>query len=708
MRVMRWLTNGLTATAMVLLVVAAAAAACRTALETQPPAAQPTSVPATAPPAQGVRLRVVATTTVVGDVVRAVGGEAIELAVLLPPGADPHTFEPTPRDAAALADADLVFINGAGLDAFLGRLLRDAIQQQKVISASDGVELRRLPGDEVDPHVWFDPLNVVIWTRNIEQALTARDPANADTYRTNARRYETALRELDAWITAQVAQVPPERRKLVTDHALLGYFVDRYGFEQVGALIPGSSSEAEPSARELAGLVDAIRELQVPAIFVGTTINPGLAQRIAEDTGARVVSLYTDSLSQPGGPADSYLALMRYDVSAIVEALAPPTSSVYPGVQPTMTVVPELAASPMPVSFPPAVAVEPAFTGFQAPVYLTHAGDPAWLFVVEKAGRIRLIEKGVVQSASFLDITDRVGSRGSEQGLLSVAFPLDFATSGVFYVNYTDLRGDTVVARYRLLQGDPRRADPASEQVILKIDQPAANHNGGQLQFGPDGYLYIGMGDGGRAGDPWGNAQNPGVLLGKLLRIDVAGQEPYAVPSDNPFVGQSGARPEIWALGLRNPWRFSFDRATGDLYIADVGQNRWEEVDFQPADSRGGENYGWDVMEGKHCFEPAAGCDTGGLVLPVAEYDHSLGCSITGGYVYRGTRYPQMAGVYFFGDYCSGRVWGLRREASGAWRIAELLQVGVNISSFGEDAAGELYMVGYNDGVIYHLTASQG
>lgn len=380
-----------------------------------------------------------------------------------------------------------------------------------------------------------------------------------------------------------------------------------------------------------------------------------------------------------------------------------PTST--PG--PTDTPAPTATSrpSPTPATFPPAITLEPAFTGFQAPVYLTHAGDEGRLFVVEKAGRILLIENGVVQPTPFLDITDRVGSAGSEQGLLSVAFPPDFTLSGAFYVNYTDQRGDTVIARYRWLEGDPLQADPTSEEVVLRVDQPAANHNGGQLQFGPDGYLYVGMGDGGRAGDPWGNAQNPGVLLGKMLRLDVAGAETYKVPPDNPFVDRADVRPETWALGLRNPWRFSFDRTTGDLYIADVGQNRWEEVDFQPAGSPGGENYGWDVMEGRHCFEPAAGCDPSGLVPPVAEYDHSQGCSITGGYVYRGSRYPQMAGVYFFGDYCSGRIWGLQREPDGEWTMTSLLETKVSISSFGEDAAGELYVVGYKDGTIYHLTA---
>lgn len=379
---------------------------------------------------------------------------------------------------------------------------------------------------------------------------------------------------------------------------------------------------------------------------------------------------------------------------------------------PTPTPISQLTPLPTlpPATFPPGIVLEPVFTGFQAPVYVTHVGEDSSggsrLFVVEKAGRIYLVEDDVVQLAPFLDITDRVGSEGSEQGLLSVAFPPDFAASGLFYVDYTDRRGDTVIARYQLLAGDPRQADPNSEQRILQIDQPAANHNGGQLQFGPDGYLYIGMGDGGRAGDPWGNAQNPGVLLGKILRVNVTGADTYTIPADNPFLDRPDARPEVWALGLRNPWRFAFDRTTRDLYIADVGQNVYEEVNVQPATSPGGENYGWDVMEAGHCFEPQTGCDSSGLVLPVGEYDHTQGCSITGGYVYRGTRYPHLAGVYFFGDFCSGNIWGLRQAATGEWEMALLLSTGLNISSFGEDLAGEIYVVGYRDGIIYHLVAS--
>ncbi|MFQ6102551.1 MAG: metal ABC transporter solute-binding protein, Zn/Mn family [Anaerolineae bacterium] len=280
---------------------------------------------ATSQPASGAeeRLQVVATTTIVGDVVHAVGGDVIALTVLLPLGTDPHSYEPTPQDVAAVADADVVFVNGAGLEVFLDSLLENAGGDAQVVSVSEGITFRHLGGEHgnPDPHVWFDPHNVAVWVANVEQTLSASDPANAEVYAANGSEYKTALQELDAWIRDQVAQIPEANRKLVTDHAAFGYFADRYGFEQVGAVFPGFSTLAEPSAQERAELEEAIRAFDVQAIFVGTTVNPGLAQQVAEDTGARVVFLYTGSLSEPGGPADSYLALMRYDVSAIVDAL---------------------------------------------------------------------------------------------------------------------------------------------------------------------------------------------------------------------------------------------------------------------------------------------------------------------------------------------------------------------------------------------------
>jgi glucose/arabinose dehydrogenase len=339
--------------------------------------------------------------------------------------------------------------------------------------------------------------------------------------------------------------------------------------------------------------------------------------------------------------------------------------------------------------------------GLTQPVHITNAGDSSRrLFVVEQPGRIKVIKNGTLLSAPFLDITGRVLS-GGERGLLSVAFPPGYAAKGRFYVNYTRVNdGATVISRYTLT-ANPDVADPGSEQIILTIPQPFANHNGGQIAFGPDGFLYIGMGDGGSGGDPLNNAQNPASLLGKMLRIDVeSAVVPYSVPLSNPFLNSSGFLPEIWALGLRNPWRFSFDMQTGDLYIADVGQNSFEEVDLQPAVSAGGENYGWRIMEGSRCFNPSQ-CDPAGLALPVAGYDHLQGdCSVTGGFVYRGLTFARMKGIYFFGDFCTGRIRGLQREGV-SWQTATLLDSTLSITTFGNDEDGELYVADHGSGNIF-------
>ncbi len=340
--------------------------------------------------------------------------------------------------------------------------------------------------------------------------------------------------------------------------------------------------------------------------------------------------------------------------------------------------------------------------GFDQPLYVTDAQDGSGrLFVVEQPGRIQILRDGQREEQPFLDIMDIVGSTASEQGLLSVAFAPEYQRNGQFFVNYTNLDGNTVVARYEV-SANPDVADPASATIVLQIEQPAANHNGGLVTFGPDGYLYIGMGDGGRAGDPWGNAQNRGVLLGKLLRIDVT-DLPYAIPPDNPFVDQQDMRDEIWAWGLRNPWRFTFDRLTDDLYIADVGQNEYEEVHYQQAGKGSGANYGWNIMEGTSCFL-TADCDQASLEQPVVVYAHNLGCSITGGYVYRGSRFPQLDGVYFYADYCSGRIWALQRS-NGQWHNRQMLDSDLAISSFGEDAEGTLYVTDSAGGGVYRLVA---
>lgn len=343
-------------------------------------------------------------------------------------------------------------------------------------------------------------------------------------------------------------------------------------------------------------------------------------------------------------------------------------------------------------------------SGFNRPLYVTHANDGGGrLFVVEQTGMIWIIKDGLRAQYPFLDISGLISASAdlpySEQGLLGLAFHPDYAANGYFFVNYTDRSGATVVARYQVSLSNPDIADAGSGGIIFQLGQPYANHNGGHIDFGADGYLYISLGDGGSANDPLGAGQNRRLLLGSILRIDVDGASPYAIPPDNPFVGDDSALDEIWAYGLRNVWRFSFDRATGDMYLADVGQNLLEEVNFQPADSSGGENYGWNVWEGTRRF---AGGSARDHVPPVFEYPHSLGCSITGGYVYRGGAIPQLEAAYLFGDYCSGRVWALYRDPDLNWRAEELANTGWAISSFGEDEAGEIYVIDYS-GTIYRF-----
>lgn len=267
-------------------------------------------------------------------------------------------------------------------------------------------------------------------------------------------------------------------------------------------------------------------------------------------------------------------------------------------------------------------------------------------------------------------------------------------------MNYTDRDGNTIISRFSVSSQNPDLADPESEKRLLYVPQPYPNHNGGSVVFGPDGYLYLGLGDGGAGGDPEGNAQNTGNLLGKILRIDVDTGDPYAIPADNPFA-RGGGSPEIWAYGLRNPWRFSFDALTGDLYIGDVGQNTYEEIDYLPAQSQGGTNFGWDYREGKHPFEGSAPAGVP-LVDPVWEYDHSQGCSVTGGLVYRGQLLPEWQGVYLYGDYCSGSVWGLVRGTDGGRKQALVFDSGGRISSFGEDESGEVYVIGHG-GRVFRL-----
>lgn len=346
-------------------------------------------------------------------------------------------------------------------------------------------------------------------------------------------------------------------------------------------------------------------------------------------------------------------------------------------------------------------------SGLNKPLYITNAGDGSnRLFILEQPGMIRVLRDGGMQT--FLDLTDRVNqdvlSSYSERGLLGLTFHPNFAENGVFVVHYNDRNGDTVISRFHVMADDPTQGDPNSEEAIFTHEQPFPNHNGGQIEFGPDGYLYIALGDGGSAGDPLGNGQNPQSLLGKILRINVDGDAPYTIPESNPAnTVNPDLAPEIWAWGLRNPYRFSFDRATGDLYIADVGQAEWEEINFQSADSSGGENYGWVHYEANRAYSGQP--EPEGHVRPVAAYDHSQGCSVTGGYVYRGQALTDLQGVYLFGDWCSGKTWALYRDEADMWQMSEFINTPYQISGFGEDEQGEIYVIDYS-GSVYKLVAA--
>ncbi len=405
------------------------------------------------------------------------------------------------------------------------------------------------------------------------------------------------------------------------------------------------------------------------------------------------------SRTRPGlraAPALLALVLAACAGGRATSAPIMPTSSAPPSAaSPTGTLAPS-GSSPSAGSV--SLGLEPFADGLADPVFVTHAGDGSGLlYVVERGGTIRIIESdGSVRPDPFLDISERVVA-GGEQGLLGLAFHPAYRDDGRFYVMYTAAGdGANTVSEFTASGG---AGDPASERVLLSIADFAGNHNGGMVAFGPDGHLYVGTGDGGGGGDPEENGQDPFALLGKILRIDVDGTgsegSPYAIPADNPFSDGSRAAPEVWAIGMRNPWRFSFDRETGDLWIGDVGQGRWEEIDAEPAGA-GGRNYGWDTMEGPDCFEEE-GCDTAGLTLPVAAYTHDEGsCTVIGGHVYRGARYPDATGTYVYGDFCSGLVWGLDAAAAMAAGTAEpvlLLEEGMSLSAFGEDEEGELYAV---------------
>jgi glucose/arabinose dehydrogenase len=410
------------------------------------------------------------------------------------------------------------------------------------------------------------------------------------------------------------------------------------------------------------------------------------------------------------------LAIIAGLLAACSNSPQPPTPSNAPATLPTATAIPATIPAPSPTlqplpsptftvtALPTATETKPAPTfpdpatttwrlltdKLNDPVGVTNAADGSGrLFILEQDGLIRIFQNGALLATPFLDIRDRVLS-GGERGLLGLAFHPQYAQNGYFYVNYTNLQGNTIIARFQVSSGDPNRADPSSEKRLIFVQQPYPNHNGGEVAFGPDGYLYLGLGDGGSQGDPNDHGQSLNTLLGKILRIDVDHGDPYAIPPDNPFQGKGKA--EIWAYGLRNPWRFSFDRATGDLYIGDVGQDLWEEIDYLPAGSPGGTNFGWNYMEGFHTYRNRTPPQNLQLTPPVAEYSHQFGCAVTGGYVYRGQELPDWQGVYLFGDYCSGNVWGLLRSPDGSWQQEMLYQNVGRISSFGEDEAGEIYL----------------
>jgi glucose/arabinose dehydrogenase len=411
------------------------------------------------------------------------------------------------------------------------------------------------------------------------------------------------------------------------------------------------------------------------------------------------------------------LALLISALAACqTDATRSPTLSVPPasvGATPSGTASaspdPSFTLEPLP-SGPDALALERFATGLSEPIGLTNAGEGSeLLYVNERGGRVRVVEPdGALREDPFVDLSRDVVA-GGEQGLLGLAFHPDYARNRRLFVAYTAAADGANTVAELTASADGTRADPASLRVLLAVPDPAGNHNGGQLAFGPDGYLYVALGDGGGANDQFGNGQDPRTLLGTILRLDVdpprESGAAYAIPSDNPFAADGAlagqGAPEIWAWGLRNPWRFSFDAEGGDLYIADVGQSAWEEINRQPGDSAGGENYGWSVMEGRHCFRSDT-CDRSPFVEPIAEYSHDQGCSVTGGYVYRGAAQPALNGVYLFGDYCSGLIFTLQVD-EGTITPKVVLESGLQISSFGVDEAGEVYLVSLGDGALYRV-----
>ena len=410
----------------------------------------------------------------------------------------------------------------------------------------------------------------------------------------------------------------------------------------------------------------------------------------------------TTGSPSPSAPASGPSAGAGSSTPGPVASGGPSTGPSVPG---------DASASPPSGPFDPArvrVAVEPVVDGFDAPLAVVNAGDGSdRLFVVEQGGRIRIVRAGTLVAKPFLDIADRISS-GGERGLLGLAFHPDFPADPRIFVDYTDGQGDTRISSFTVDPATPDQANPDSERRLLFVDQPYGNHNGGALAFGPDGFLVVALGDGGGGGDPQGNGQDLTALLGKVLRIDIdgtTGDRAYSIPADNPYAdGADNRQPEIWLAGMRNPWRLSFDRATGDLWIGDVGQGDREEIDVQRAGAPGGTNFGWNRREGTACYR--TGCDDPGLTGPVTEYGHDQGCTVIGGNVYRGTAQAALVGGYVFGDYCTGRLWAID-PAPGDFRAPTVVgEMGPGLSAFGEDEAGELYATDISGGRLLRVTAT--
>lgn len=444
-----------------------------------------------------------------------------------------------------------------------------------------------------------------------------------------------------------------------------------------------------------------------------------LASRRPWPVVAVVAAVAVGAVAILGSSAGLFTPEASSQPSASAPVATPTASASSPGSSPSPSPTPAPTLTSAPTPEPPATDFDPARVSVDLksiakiagqPLAVTNAGDGSGrLFIADQDGRIWVVRDDAVLSRPMLDITGRVACCG-ERGLLGIAFHPDFPADPRVFVDYTDNGGATVVSSFVVPAGTPDSADAGSETVILTFAQPYSNHNGGALAFGKDGLLYISTGDGGSAGDPHGNGQRLDTLLGKILRIDIdgsSGGDAYANPASNPFVGQAGARGEIWLTGLRNPWRMSFDRNTDDLWIGDVGQGDWEEIDVARASSGGGANYGWNRMAGDHCYPIGSSCSKTGLTLPAAEYDHGVGrCTVIGGGVYRGPSYPILRGGYLFADYCSGTIWGLVASKGGLQSPVVMGSTGFGLAGFGESEDGELYAVNVSNGTLYRVVAT--